>query len=70
MNKMIESRDYKVNTDACPSLTESLERQSYDKNGEPDKTSGFDHVLDAAGYFISYKYPIRGKATLTKIVGV
>jgi hypothetical protein len=60
-NKMIHSegeRRFRVNVDACPHLVESLEKQAYDRNGEPDKSSGLDHVLDASGYFIVYKYPI------------
>jgi phage terminase large subunit len=59
VNRKLEDRTYKVNPDTCPSLVESLERQAYDKNGEPDKSSGFDHVIDAAGYFITYRYPIK-----------
>lgn len=47
-----------VNTDACPTLTESLEQQVYDKNGQPDKTSGHDHTNDAAGYFLVKQFPI------------
>lgn len=51
-----------VNTDRCPRLTEALEQQAYDpRNGEPDKSSGHDHLNDALGYFISQRYPIRGK---------
>lgn len=60
-NRMIHSegvRRFRVNVDACPHLVESLEKQAYDKSGEPDKGSGLDHVLDASGYFIVYKYPI------------
>jgi hypothetical protein len=55
-------RRLKVNTDRCPALTESLERQAYDTNGDPDKKSGLDHVIDGAGYFLSYKHPIQGVA--------
>lgn len=55
-------RRYKVNPQTCPHLVESLEKQAYDKNGEPDKTAGFDHVIDATGYFISYKFPIVKRA--------
>lgn len=73
-NKMIHKsgkRMYKINIDACPELVEGLETQAYDKNGEPDKTSGVDHVLDAAGYFIAYKFPIlHGAARQTKVTGV
>lgn len=61
MNKLIGERKYLVNPDACPELVEALERQAYDKNGEPDKTTGFDHVLDATGYCIAYRYPIRAR---------
>jgi hypothetical protein len=56
MNRAFED-GYFVNPDTCPRLTEGLEKQAYDKNGEPDKTSGFDHGNDAAGYFIAYRYP-------------
>jgi PBSX family phage terminase large subunit len=71
VNRMLETRDYKVNPDTCPSLVESFERQAYDKNGEPDKTSGFDHVVDGAGYFITYRYPIQSKGIQrVKISGI
>lgn len=51
-------RRLKVNTDACPKLSDALEQQAYDKNGQPDKSGGHDHILDAAGYPIAYRYPI------------
>jgi len=44
-------RNYFVNTNNCPEYTEALEKLSY-RGGEPDKTTGFDHITDAAGYFI------------------
>jgi hypothetical protein len=59
MNKAINDRAYLVNSDECPLLTESLEKQAYDKNGEPSKSSGFDHTNDAAGYFVVKRWPIR-----------
>ena len=61
MNGMIHKdnqRRYRVHLQHCPELVESLEKQSFDKNGEPDKASGLDHIVDAAGYFIAYRYPI------------
>jgi hypothetical protein len=59
------ARRYRVNPQGCPHLVESLEKQAYDKNGEPDKSAGFDHVLDGMGYFIAYRYPIvRRVATI------
>ena len=53
--------NYKVNTVKCQEYTEALERMPYDKNGQPDKTSGFDHITEAGGYFIYYEYPLRPK---------
>lgn len=47
---------YFVNTKLCQEYTEALERMSNDKNGVPDKTSGFDHITEAGGYFLSYLY--------------
>lgn len=50
---------YYVNIKKCSKLVSSLEEQAYDKNGVPDKSGGHDHIVDAAGYFVSYKYPIN-----------
>lgn len=55
-------RRLRVNTDACPMLVETLEKQAYDKNGEPDKSGDLDHAPDAQGYFIHYRYPVAGRA--------
>ncbi|GAB2472068.1 terminase large subunit [Comamonas humi] len=54
-------RRLRVNTLRCPKLTEALEQQAYDKNGLPDKSSGVDHVIDAAGYPIAHMWPIVKK---------
>jgi hypothetical protein len=72
MNQMIHSegkRRLKVNTDLCPMFTECLEKQAYDKNGEPDKSGDLDHHNDAAGYFITYKFPVRGRAMQRVAIG-
>ena len=64
MNQMLHSegaRKLKVNVDNCPGFVECLEKQAYDKNGEPDKTSGLDHLNDAAGYFVYYRFPVRSR---------
>lgn len=50
-----------VNADTCPQTAEGLEQQSYDKNGKPDKSSGFDHGNDAFGYPIAYELMITKK---------
>ena len=56
---------YLVNTHKCPEYTEALEKQSNDKNGVPDKTTGFDHITEAGGYFIYYEYPMKTKRNFT-----
>ena len=65
VNAMIHkdgTRRYKVNPEKCPQLVESLEKQAYDKHGEPAKDGGLDHVLDAMGYMLVYRYPIVKRA--------
>lgn len=51
-------RRWKINTDNCPESTEALEQQAWGKNGEPDKTTGHDHLNDANGYFIVNLWPL------------
>lgn len=57
-----------VNAALCPHLVESLEQQAYDKNGEPDKSGGLDHMADAMGYPLAYLWPISGRYTLKNII--
>jgi hypothetical protein len=71
VNRCFMDLQVKINPALCPSLVESLEKQCYDKNGEPDKTAGHDHIIDAAGYFIAYRYPIAARpAIITKLQGL
>jgi hypothetical protein len=51
-------RQWKINTDLCPTTTEALEQQVWGKDGQPDKKSGHDHPNDANGYFIVKRWPI------------
>jgi hypothetical protein len=60
-------RRLKVNTYRCPHLTDGLEQQAYDKNGMPDKSSGIDHVIDAAGYPLAKLFPIVKPVTSIKL---
>jgi hypothetical protein len=55
-------RRYKVNIGRCPKLAEALEQQPYDAHGEPDKSIGIDHVVDAAGYFVQKNWPVVKRA--------
>lgn len=61
MNLAFQKERLFVNTTLCPIFTEALEQQAYDKNGQPDKSTGHDHVNDAGGYgvhsiFVRKKY--------------
>ncbi len=47
-----------INDTMCPNLTRALEQQAYGKNGLPDKTAGFDHHNDAAGYLVHWQMPV------------
>lgn len=51
-------RRWKINTNNCPTTTECLEQQAWDKFGDPDKSTGHDHMNDANGYFIVGLWPI------------
>ncbi|MHC0441020.1 phage terminase large subunit [Flavobacterium sp. 3-210] len=51
VNLSFEKGEYYVNDEACPVYAEALENQVY-KNGYPDKTGGYDHVTEAAGYAV------------------
>ena len=61
-NALIENgegiRRLKVNSRTCPRFTEGIEQQTYDRNGEPDKTGGHDHINDAGGYFLVKQWPV------------
>lgn len=51
-------RSFLINPALAPTVTECLEQQIYDANGEPDKKDGKDHAPDALGYFLHYRWPI------------
>jgi hypothetical protein len=53
-----------VNPDTCPETARCLEQQPYNKQGEPEKTTGLDHQNDAFGYPLAYEMPVV-KPTMT-----
>jgi len=59
-------RNYKVNTDMCPHLTNSLEQQIWGDNGLPDKSNGLDHIVDGSGYYIFYRFGITKTRTTVR----
>ena len=56
-----------VNTKCAPVITECLEQQIYDDNGEPDKKAGKDHAPDALGYFVHFNWPIVKPTATSRI---
>jgi hypothetical protein len=49
-------------TPKCKQLREGLIKMTYKEGTRtPDKTSGYDHITDALGYYIQRTFPIRGK---------
>lgn len=58
VNSAFSRNAYWVNGAKCPTYAEALEQQAYDKNGEPDKSAGFDHHPDAGGYFVHQRMPV------------
>ena len=59
VNKALEDGKLWINVSKCPETARCVEQQTYDKNGEPDKTMDLDHPSDALGYPISFEMPIR-----------
>ena len=59
VNACFDKQNVYVNDVACPETARCLEQQSYDKNGEPDKSQGHDHQNDAFGYPIAFEFPVR-----------
>lgn len=59
-----EIRRYYINSRTCREYAKCLEQQAYDKNGQPDKSSGTDHMVDAGGYFVFRTFPVQGQPTV------
>lgn len=56
-----------VNIEKCPHLVEGLEQQGWGKDGNPDKSNGLDHHLDALGYFIHFRFPIALRGSVRQL---
>ena len=56
----------------CNHLRKAWEGYAFKENGEPDKSSGLDHISDAAAYLICYKLPFNGgrKISRPRVVGI
>lgn len=68
-NLMFERGAYMVNPDTCREYTAALEQLAYDKNGLPDKSSGYDHLCDAATYYVAYQFPIQRRVVTSSTSG-
>lgn len=67
LNANNESRLF-INLEMCPNLKNNLLNQIYDKTtDQPDKTQGYDHMLDSLGYLVWRLYPIRRQIKITSI---
>lgn len=61
-----------VAKDRCMHLRKAFEGYAYKENGEPDKSSGLDHISDAAAYLICYNLPfiMKGRVQKPRVLGV
>lgn len=71
-NGLLAHDRLKINTDKCPLLTNALETQGYDKNGDPEKFDNhpaIDDFVDNSGYFLAYAFPIIRPVTQIRVGG-
>lgn len=52
----------------CKGLIRALEGQTYDQSGDPDKSGGLDHYVDALGYAIHNVAPMRRRSLRPKVI--
>ena len=57
-----------VNQELAPEFAECLEKQVYDKNGQPDKSNDFDHPVDAGGYPIAYEFEMTRPVARLEVI--
>lgn len=66
VNALFAHNRIQINSDKCPELAFALESQGYTDKGEPEKYSehpAIDDWVDASGYFLNRKWPIRKPVT-------
>lgn len=51
----------------CPHYRGSLKGYTRKENGDPDKSSGFDHITDAGSYFICYRLPMKENRGVSRL---
>lgn len=71
-NGLLAHDRLKINTDKCPLLTNALETQGYDKNGDPEKFDNhpaIDDFVDNSGYCLAYMFPIIRPVTQIRVGG-
>ena len=60
-----------INSDECPSYSNAMETQGYEK-GEPEKWTthpAVDDYNDSGGYFIAYRFPVTRPMTKISMSG-
>ena len=56
-----------INTTTCSGLTDDLNEQAYDQNGNPRKANNLDHRPDSLGYLVHRLFGIsRGRAKVSR----
>lgn len=73
VNNLFDKNRLLVNVNKCPRLTESLEQQAYDDNGQPQKSNthpASDDFNDALGYMCAYKFPIVASYSTARMTGL
>jgi hypothetical protein len=66
VNAGFEKGNVYINDTTAPQTAESVEQQTYDGGGLPDKKTGLDHRNDALGYLIHWFFALR-KPTVTRL---
>lgn len=58
VNKALRDGKLVLSPDTCTETIESLEQQTYNEKGEPDKANDYDHLADGLGYMVYHRFPV------------